>query len=238
MFKRIFCSFILIVVFFNPLNCCASFGNALELYNNGQYEDSLNLFQNQIASSGLTGELAFNLGNCFYKLEKYGHSYLWYKKAQKYLFFDPDLKFNMDACLEKLSINDQEQNFLTDKIFFLRQYLPENFINILSVIVFGVFLFLILFRKKFIGLKIVSGFLSFYLILTCINYYLECNVYKKAVVVKKSIVYSAHSEKASILFSLPQGSIVKIDRCTNGFCKILTPKGLPGWVIDSSIGII
>jgi tetratricopeptide (TPR) repeat protein len=238
MFRKFFYLLVLSGIILSPFCAFADFDRAVKLYNENQYEKALELFQAEADNYKLTGELAFNIGNCFFKLEKYGHAFQWYKKAEKYLFFDPDLKFNMDVCLTKLSINDKNQTFLTDKIFFLRTYFSEFFINILSLVFFVFFLFLLLFRKKFFGFKIITCILSIYLILSCINYFLEYNICKKGIIVSGAKVFSAHSEKASTLFSLSEGSMVKIYKCEDGFCKILTIEGKPGWVNKSRLGVI
>ncbi|MDY0362503.1 MAG: hypothetical protein RBR08_13700 [Desulforegulaceae bacterium] len=238
MFRKFFYLFILSGFILSPVCAFADFEKALKFYNDNHYEKAVELFQAEADNFKLTGELAFNIGNCFFKLEKYGQALQWYKKAEKYLFYDPDLKFNMDVCNTKLSVNDKNQKFFTDKLFFLRTYFSEFFINILSLVFFCLFLFLILFKKKFIIFKIITGILSFYLILSCINYFLEYNIFKKGVVITDSRIYSAYSSKSSILFSLKEGSFVKIYKCEKGFCKILTIDGKPGWIDKSGLGFI
>ncbi|MCB9481991.1 MAG: hypothetical protein H6680_09270 [Desulfobacteraceae bacterium] len=238
MFRKFFYLLVLSGFILSPFCASADFDRAVKLYNENQYEKALELFQAEADNYNLTGELAFNIGNCFFKLEKYGHAFQWYKKAEKYLFFDPDLKFNMDVCIAKLSMCENNQRFFTDKVFFLRTYFSEFFINILSLVFFALFVLLLLFKKKFFVFKIITGLLSFYLILSCINYFLEYNICKKGIVITESKIYSAHSEKASILFSLAEGSLVKIYKCEDGFCKILTSDGKPGWIDSSGLGVI
>jgi tetratricopeptide (TPR) repeat protein len=241
MFKKILIVFI--AVFFWSLSLYSAesnFDKAVDLYKNHDYLKAADLFKKESKDFKLTGEIAFNTGNCFFKAKEYSKALLWYKKAEKYLFYDNDLNFNINSCLNKLSLDQEDQYFLSDKVFFTDKYLPEFFINLLSFIFFFLFLVLFFFRKNklILTLKIFTFILSFYFISSSINNYLEYNINQKGIILKKSEIYSAYSEKASVLFELPAGSSIDVKEKKKGFLKIVTPDKRPGWIKAENAGII
>ncbi|MGM0418513.1 MAG: tetratricopeptide repeat protein [Thermodesulfobacteriota bacterium] len=241
MYRKILIVFIAVFSLSSALYADKSnFDKAADLYKNKDYLKAADLFKKEAKDFKLTGEIAFNTGNCFFKAKKYSKALLWYKKAEKYLFYDNDLNFNIKSCLNKLSLDKNDQYFLSDKVFFADKYLSEFFINLLSLIFFSVFLFLFLFKKtKFmLSIKVFTFILSFYFISSCINNYLEYNINQKGIVLKKSEIYSAYSEKASVLFELPAGCSIAVKKKEKGFFKIITPDKRPGWIKAENAGIL
>ncbi len=75
----------LIFIFFLQISFSQSpsilFENANSSYIEGNYQDAINGYK-QIIDNGLeSSELYFNLGNCYYKLNKVAESNFYYEKA-------------------------------------------------------------------------------------------------------------------------------------------------------------
>ena len=194
----------------------------------------------EIKEKGLTGELAFNTGNCFYRMENYGRALQWYKKAEKYLFADPDLKFNIHSCMENLSVKKENNAFLSDYIFFTNKIFSESFTNTLFLAFEILFILMIVFfpKGKLLKTKLIIGFSALYLISASAFNFFEESFFKKAIILENSKVYSAYSTKASVLFNLDEGTKIIVKNKKNDFYKIETNKGKPGWVQGKSIGLI
>lgn len=93
MMKRIICVFILFLTvnFVNAQKETELFDKANTLYKNGAYEEAAKLYETISDSKSVSSELYYNLGNCYYKLNKVGPSIYNYEKA---LVLDP---LNEDA---------------------------------------------------------------------------------------------------------------------------------------------
>ncbi|PIE74665.1 MAG: hypothetical protein CSA18_03695 [Deltaproteobacteria bacterium] len=234
--------FFLIIIFSLPFSVQAEkfFEKGVSSYEKGEYSSSLEYFKKDISEKGLTGQSAFNIGNCYYKMKDYGRALLWYAKAEKNLFYDPDLKFNKKVCFDKLSIDEKNNSFLMTKIFFLNRYFPEVLVNIFSFLFLILFFILLFFlpEKKFIFFKIMFFLIACYFLFSSIYFFLQYNLDRKGIVLETSKVRSAYSEKASVLFSLPAGTCIKVVKKDKGYYKILTRDKKPGWIKMKMVGII
>ena len=232
---------IFLVLFFLPLTGSASdnFDKGVNLYKANDFKESSSYFLKEINESGITGELAFNVGNCFFKLKEYSKALLWYKKAEKYLFANPDLKFNKHVSMENLGLEKGDEYFLSDYVFFPNFFFPEEFVNF-SFIFFEILLFfmIIFFSRKFFKTKVFLSIVSVFLFMNSLFNFYGDSFIKRAVILENAKIHSAYSENASILFSLKKGSVVAVKENKEGFCKIITREGRPGWISKKDLGII
>lgn len=232
---------IFLVLFFLPLIGSASdnFDKGVNLYKANDFKESSSYFLKEINESGITGELAFNVGNCFFKLKEYSKALLWYKKAEKYLFANPDLKFNKHVSMENLGLEKGDEYFLSDYVFFPNFFLPAEFINwcfiFCEILLFSLVLF---FSKKLFKTKVFLSVVSVFLLMNSLFNFYGGSFFKRAVILDNTEIHSAYSQNASILFSLKKGSVVKVKENKEGFCKIITRQGKPGWVLKKDLGII
>lgn len=64
-------------------------------YKDGNYSQAADIYQ-RVLNQGLgSGEVYYNLGNCYYKLGQYGRAILNYERARRLLGQDPDLDVNL-----------------------------------------------------------------------------------------------------------------------------------------------
>lgn len=94
------------------------FNKAVHLYQEGSYEESLELFQQLEAENIKLAELYYNIGNCFGKLNKVGYAVLYYERALK---LQPRFKLakeNLRTCQNYI----KEPVIPTEEFFFVRFY--------------------------------------------------------------------------------------------------------------------
>ena len=113
--KKLF--FNIVLLFSLVINAQTSdelFSKANNLYQNGKYSEAIKLYTS-IEKQGLkSDDLFFNLGNCYYKLNKVAPSIYYYEKALKTNPIHEDASFNL-AFAKRMSIDvieDLPQTFL------------------------------------------------------------------------------------------------------------------------------
>ena len=61
----------------------------------------------QILKHGIeSGNVYYNIGNCYFKSHNYGHAMLYYKKAKKFIPHDKDLNNNIEL-INRLYVKDK-----------------------------------------------------------------------------------------------------------------------------------
>lgn len=98
------------------------FSQANKLYSQGNYEKALEIYKGIEASLDAPSmALYYNMGNAFYKLEKYPEAYACYLKAQKIAPRDKDLRQNI-SILRKTRIKAPDPGLLKGAAISLALY--------------------------------------------------------------------------------------------------------------------
>lgn len=218
---------------FNQANC---------LYKKGQFEEALTLYQKIPNKSGY---VHYNLGNCAYKLKKFGYALLYWKRAEKdWNFFNRDeLLDNIDLLKKEL---EKQQNKIKKKkilpFFVLLKKIKSlslSWIRSMPLIVLQI-LFLILWLFLFFYLKflyktrkkllIIGLFSSIAIcgIILVIRYSFESRKYG-IIINKKAELLSGPSNTFQTLIKLQEATEVTIQKESDGFFKIKVNKQ-SGWI--------
>ena len=106
--KKLLIVFLLTTQFFFAQS---SFEKGNDLYQKGKYEQAISAYQSVLASKNHSSELYFNLGNCYYKLNKVAPAIYNYEKA---LVLNPDdaeitnnLKFAQKLQIDEIKVIPQ-----------------------------------------------------------------------------------------------------------------------------------
>ena len=218
-----------------------------EFYNNGEFELAIEQY-NKILENGMhSPELYFNLGNCFYRLNKVAESNFNYEKA---LLLSP----NEEYVLNNISF---AKNMVLDNIGELPQtqfqknidYIISLFsIKIWSLILIG--LMSVFFISALIYLfsynpiyKRIYFLLSTIVLITSL---LLSNIIwmelKKSNEIKNGIVFSKElsvfaepNKRNEELFILHEGTKVQLTDKLKGWEKIRLINGAEGWVNENQI---
>ena len=226
------------------------FSRANNFYQQGEYENALEIY-NQIIETGFeSGGLYYNLGNTYYKLNNIGLSRLYYERARRFLKNDQALDTNIR--LLKLRLVDKIQTPPRFILSVWRDSLLETFsMNLLSWLTAG-FLWLLLItaavRQYFLKRRRVDRFKYFlvtagalFVICTLLFsqkiYYAETEKY--GVILEPSVtLYAEPSDKGTEVFILHEGTKVKIERDNKEWLEIKLEDGKTGWIDKTYLEMI
>jgi tetratricopeptide (TPR) repeat protein len=218
---------------------------ANSLYHEGKYEEAQEAYHEILNSGFFSAEVYFNLGNAYFRSNKYGKARLYYEKALLISPRDPAIKSNL-AFTESLLTDKFEQV----PVFFLRQWIidirknmhPDNW-AILSLALFitaFVLLVIFLFSKSVLIKKtgFYSGSILFILsVVSLIFTYFSSRYLKNsgtAILTAPSvIVRSAPRDTGKELFIIHEGAKVWLEDTIGEWQEIKLPDGRIGWLPSS-----
>jgi len=228
----------------------ALFKAAVEDYRKGQYSTAADKFL-KIYRDGIQNHiLLYNLGNCYYRMNKIGHAVLMWEKALKLEPNDEATRQNLEFASRKLQdkFEPGQQHFIGAILSGIASMLDADGWTILTIIIFwitGILFFIFQTTKKH-TLKRVAMYLSaLLLLLTIISVaftaagYNELRNEQYAVLLADKIqVKSGPSTNNPTLFILHEGVKMKIEGEQDNWMRISLPNGYNGWIPADSIGII
>lgn len=251
LFKFLFfnCGFTFLLFSF-AFHCYASdiktsFYLANSFYEQANYDEAIKQY-NSILESGLeSGNLYYNLGNCFFKKQELGRALLNYEKARRLIPKDLDLESNYEyACslikdgavafgksLPCKVLNSLFEKFTVDGLTIL---LSAFYILILVSILISLFLKPV--RKQvlifavFMGLFFIAGFIGLKGKIALLH--------KEAIVISKQADAKFEPiDKATTHFTLYEGMKVEIISSKDSWYKVKRQDTKSGWVENSALSI-
>lgn len=245
---------LIFIVFLSQLVVAQSadslFVKANKQYKDGQFENAIKTYQEIEALGVSSSELYFNLGNCYYKLNEVAPTIYNYEKA---LLLDPlneDAKNNL-LFASSLTIDTIEA--LPKSVF---QKLDEAFIKKLTfnqwayVAILCSFLGSILFlcfyyaytssRKR---LYFITSMLSFFLLFLSVVFtfkeYRFTKNNKQAIIFAEKIdIKNAPTTNSEVVFTLHEGTKVKVLDLVDNWNKIKIADGQVGWISANNIKLL
>jgi len=214
------------------------FLQANKAYTDGKYQEAVNLYQQILQKGAVSGEVSFNLGNAYYKLNQVGRAILYYEKAKLYLANDEALEQNLKIARLKIvdKIEPVPKLFLVEWWNAAINIFTLNFFAWLCLGLFGLTLFwlalyLFLTRPLFIRLTWVTSvvFIIFLGLFIGKIYQFETTQYGIIFADKISVV-GEPTLTGQELFILHQGTRVKINRSLEGWYEISLEDGKTGWI--------
>ncbi len=222
------------------------FDLANRAYADGKYHDAIEMYQNIIKEGMESGEVYFNLGNAYYKVNQFGQSILYYEKAKQFLEGDPALDHNLR--LAQLNIVDKIDVI---PVLFIEEWWSKltHLFSIttllwLSLAFFTISLTVIILRIYFnngfirrIIWPTVSIFILIFII--TIGQIYEFETSKFGVILEEKVsVISEPNLSGTEVFILHEGTKVKINRVLDDWLEISIPDGKTGWLKASELGVI
>src|SRR4030042_3304326 len=80
---------------------------AAELYQSNNFQEAAKIYK-QVLSSKINGYILYNLGNCYFKLNRIPQAIVLFEQASKLMPRDEDIKFNLDICRTLLKDDIEE----------------------------------------------------------------------------------------------------------------------------------
>ena len=245
--------FVLFLIQLSVLNLWAQetdLQTAADAYSKGEFATAAEIYESTLKTDGESVNVYYNLGNCYYKMDKIAPAILSYERALLLNPGDKDTRFNLEIA--KLQTVDKiepiEQFFLTEWIQSLQSIFGTNTwskIGIGSFILLISSLVLFFFSRKIMLKKL--GFYTgiIWLIFTIISNCFAYNQKQKLLERNTAIVFaptvtikSSPDNSGNDLFILHEGTKVSIKSKLGDWCEIQIADGNVGWIKNSNIEII
>jgi len=212
-------------------------------YNNNQYDQAIQRYSELLSKWPGNPKVLYNLGNCYFKTEQWGHALAYYLKAQKFGPRMPKLETNIKQLRERIKMDETEPT-----ASFMRQlYHIAHKVTLNEMLGGWVVLGLIV---AIMGLCAVLGILNqrlrhmlsvgivlFGIIsgMTVIRLYLEFSYQLGVVVEGKVEARSGPSDTLPVIFFLHNGTEFKTEKRLDNWTEITLPDGLTGWVSSRDV---
>ncbi len=220
------------------------FEKANALYKEGKYEDAMELYKKIPDKSAAVN---YNLGNCAYKLNRFGFAHLYWRRAEKdWGFFGrTDLLNNIKLLREQLKTPKTDAQ--KDDVLIKAKNLQFNITSFIRgtplycfqivFLFFWIFLFVfirnLLICKKRLLIGILFTFIAISGLMLVSKYNFE---YKQfgIVTVNNTKLLSGPGDNFQVLSFVQEAKEVIIQKTSSGFYKIKID-GLIGWVSQEAV---
>ncbi|MDR2087313.1 MAG: tetratricopeptide repeat protein [Dysgonamonadaceae bacterium] len=223
---------------------------ANEAYTKGEFTQAIDLYQQAVEEYGLSADACYNIGNCYYRINKIAPSILYYERALLLSPGDEDIRFNLEIAKLKTvdKIEPVGEFFLVDRYNAVLNLCNTNRWSEIAFVCFILFigsLVLFFFTRKLFIKKL--GFYSGLVLLTLVilTNVFAYNQKKKFIDRKTAIVFAATvniksspDNSGTDLFILHEGAKVKIKNQLGNWKEIETADGNVGWIKSEDIEII
>lgn len=214
------------------------FQTATEEYQKGNFEKALRGFLELQQLGHHSGEICYNIGNCYFKLKRLGQAILYYEKASRLLKRDPDLRYNLGYAesLVKDKIRPEPSLLLLMPFQEVARRLTIWELSLLNVGLIWVLLLILTLRKKIklpffkslIGVLCAVEILLF--IAGYMSYLAEVATTEAIIVSKHVEIRSGPSKSFPVNFKAHEGFKISILEEELNWSKISLPNGFTGWI--------
>ena len=221
------------------------------LYMKENYKDAIKAYDYIIDNKGISPELYYNLGNCYYRTDSFALAILNYERALKLDPSDADIRTNLSLARTKIKDKNPDNSG-----FFLVAWWKtfSNWLNINLWKAIGLICFILCLSLWFIHhyqiiqshRSIVKMFLyaSLFIFILCNlasyqQYRTSTNDNSAIVMKESSILKSSPTENSNDLYVLHAGSRIKIlDKSMEKWCEVKFGDDKEGWINKDDIEII
>ncbi len=202
-------------------------------YRKGEYKKSLEIYlkaEKEIPNY----EIYYNLGNIYFKLNKFAYAKLYYLRAYKIRQNDSDLLHNLKAVEMRLEdrIKLPEEDPFTKILNSIKNSFTMNTYLIISLILFFIIVLIFVFLD-FEWKKYMLFALSFLLVVLFIIDIVKINEYKKSqyiLVSPKVDVKSEPTDIGSTVFIIHEGIDFEVKDKVGDWYLIVLKNGYRGWI--------
>lgn len=240
--KKILLLFLVFSVAISAQTIEELFSSANTLYKNEKYKEAIVLYQQIEAQGMVSSELYYNLGNCYYKINKVAPTIYNYEKALQLnpinkdaynnLVFAKRLTLDRIEPLPKTVLQKINQNYL-QKLSYNSWGILAVIFSFITAILFLLYHFLEGSSKKrlFFTTSIVSFFLLIFTLIIAYNQYAITKSNTEAIIFTNEVVVKNEPTKNSDeAFTLHEGTKVNILDTVENWKKIKLSDGKIGWM--------
>ncbi|MBN2374089.1 tetratricopeptide repeat protein [bacterium] len=223
-------------------NTLQLFLEANKTYENGDYALAAQFYEGIINGGIHSGDLYYNLGNCYTKQGEIGKAIVNYRRAERLMPRDGDLRFNLNYVLDqtKDKIETKDKADIARVFFFWYHWLSMMelcYLFIIANIIFWIAALVLLYKQND-GLRWIRNTALIMLLIFGITFGIKAYSYKfihhGIVISAEATVRSGNGDSHSPLFILHEGAEFRVREKTDGWMKISLPDGKTGWISNSS----
>ncbi len=227
----------------------------------GKFEQAVSLYKQLLDSGFVNGQLYYNLGNAYYRLGMPGKAIMYYRRAEKLLPRDADIKANINLLKRDLADREtigQAPEILKVACFW---YFYSNLSEITAITIYiylaliASILSLIFLRLQWLK-KMIIIFASCFLVLIIslgIKAYYQNSVEMGVVIANESKVRYGPGEEYEPRFKIHEGAEVRIEEKKDKWYKVYVyvdvedvrddegkkeTESKTGWIPESEVGKI
>ncbi|MBF0521118.1 MAG: SH3 domain-containing protein [Nitrospirae bacterium] len=221
------------------------FKQASALYVSGKYDEALKQYETLVKEGYESGNLYYNMGNCYIKKNNIGYAILYYEKAKRLIPSDTDLRANSEYAVSLVK-NRQSigniQSWMERRIDRVFDVFTTNGLTVFLLLLY-------VFIMALLTISIYSGkvkryampiilIAAFLFILSSYIFYERINVKEAVVLTERADVRYEPFDKATVFFTMYEGMTAEVIDTYNKWYKIKRADSKTGWVRISDIGVI
>lgn len=228
------------------------FLKANQLYFQNHFADALGVYQKILSDFKFKslyhdkywGDIFFNIGNCYYRMDSKGLAILNYQKAGVFLPRDADLKYNLAYVQNMTKDEELSQDNIIDTTFFWVKYFSQSELAaafcLINVLFFAMLALRLFFKTELSYYISILFFITWIFCSVSLCFKLINSHFDNRVVIldKEVAVYAGPEKNDTLLFKLHEGTIGFFERNEYGFSLIRLADGKRGWLTSSSIEVI
>ena len=213
-------------------------------YNNNNFDRALDNFL-LAANAGLFNpDLYYNIGNCYFMLDNIPLSIIYFKRALLLNSSHKSARKNLDFVLSvtRDSQLQQSENLLTNLLVSAFYFFSMNSLLIIILVIITIIVLVIHIQWRYENvdltiLRFVNFIFCFILLIfigiTCARYYVM-NTDEAVLTDYEVFVYSGPSENFTRLFTIHEGTVLRVQREEEGWSQMTTMSGFSGWIHTES----
>jgi SH3-like domain-containing protein len=216
-------------------------------YQEGRFEEALNLYTGVMESGYTSADLYYNVGNCHFKLNAIPNAILWYERALRLEPSDEDILFNLNLARSRIVDKIEE----VPKLFFvkwwdqLRDIYGQDGWAVAGLISFGTFILLLLvfLLSSLPWLKRTAFIMG--IIVLVISAHTFAFAWQKhriavtqpyAIIMTPAVTVKSSPDQSSIdLFVIHEGTRVQVTDQLGEWLEVRIPSGERGWLNENSL---
>lgn len=248
--KKLICFILLFIPIFtyaaneNPIEL---FQQGNENFKKGKYNDAINFYESILNKNIKNGWAYYNLGNAYFKNNMLGKAILNYERAKIYLPNEKDIDYNLKFANSQIldKIDSEVSNPFTKIILFIYNLFDLNTLFWISYFIFILLITSLILKwyYKNHAFQVINDrifnylkyfFLVFIIILIIKIYDIKTATY--GIILDKEVkIKSGPSDEYTDIFTLHEGSKVKLRKQSDKWLLIYLPNGYNGWVNNNSL---
>jgi len=230
----------------NPVDMDSLFDNANALYKDGKYKEAIGEYRKILDRDHVSGNLFYNIGNCYFKLGMLGKAILYYERAKRLIPKDGDLGSNFEFAMSLKESGPEQRpvNWFLGVMY--RIYSGVN-VNGLTLFLFCCYIITIavlmagIFNSRFKRLSIWILAVMIIILVSGITALTEriSGIDADSIITQETAeVKFAPFDDATTFFQVFEGDKVRVIHSTGQWSKIRRPDGKIGWMKSDGLEVI